>query len=308
MKGLKGEKILIGPSSFSAIDKSPMERLNKAGCQVIDNPFKRRLTKPELSNLLKQGITGLIAGLEPLDREVLSGSSLKAISRCGAGLSNVDLKAAKEQGIKILYTPDAPTTAVAELTVGALLNLMRTISQMDRDLHDGKWNKKIGAQIKGKIVVIIGFGRIGKRVAALLKSFDAKIIGVDPNIKEGIKGVDLLPLDKALREADIISIHSSGEGQVIGPLEFELIKQGTFLLNAARGKSIDETSLIKALKSGKIKGAWLDTFDKEPYNGPLKKYPQVILTPHVGSYTAECRKIMEMEAVDNLIFALGDSK
>ena len=301
MSSLNGQKILIGLSSFSAVDPSPMDRLRESGCEIIDNPFRRRLTKTELLDLLSKEVAGLIAGLEPLDREVLKSSSLKVVSRCGSGMSNVDVDAAKEFGIKVFFTPDAPVDAVAEMTVGALLSMLRMIPQMDRDLHDGKWNKRIGVQLKGKTITIVGFGRIGKRVAALLKPFDVKIIAVDPNIKESIKGVDLLPLDRALREADIITIHSSGEKQLIGPREFEIVKQGAFILNAARGGLIDENSLVSALDKGKIKGAWLDTFSTEPYDGPLKKYPQVVLTPHAGSYTLECRKSMEMQTVDNLI-------
>jgi D-3-phosphoglycerate dehydrogenase len=303
MKTLHGEKILIGPSSFCDIDKLPLERLCETGCEIINNPFKRKLTKPELLDLLGRGVTGLIAGLETLDREALKNSSLKVISRCGAGLSNVDLLAAKELGIKVYSTPSAPTDAVAELTVGTLIAMLRMVSQMDDDLHDGKWNKRIGVQLKGKTVAIIGFGRIGRRVSMLLKPFDVRIIAVDPNIKEDIEDISFLPLDKALREADIITIHSSGEQQLIGPREFKLIKNGAFLLNAARGELVDEDSLVRALNENRIRGVWLDTFSIEPYNGPLRKYPQVILTPHIGSYTLECRKAMEMQAVENLIQA-----
>jgi len=303
MKDLKGKKVLIGPSSFSAIDKSPMERLCETGCEIINNPFKRRLTKSELFDLLAMGITGLIAGLEPLDREVLKGSKLRVISRCGAGMSNVDLIAAKELGIKVFSTPDAPTDAVAELTVGALLSMLRMIPQMDRDLHEGKWNKRIGVQLKGKTVAIIGFGRIGRRVTQFLRPFDIRIIAVDPDIKENIKGVKFLPLDKAIREADIITIHSSSTDCILGEKQFRSMKKGVFLLNSARGSVLNTGAFIEALEEGKIAGAWMDTFEQEPYNGPLKKYPQLILTPHVGSYTRECRKNMEVQAVENLIKA-----
>lgn len=303
MKSLQGEKILIGPSSFSAVDPSPMSRLHETGCEVIDNPFKRRLTKPELLSLLSSGISGLISGLEPLDHEVLERSSLKVISRCGAGLSNIDLSAAERFGIKVCSTPDAPTSAVAELTVGALLNMLRTISEMDRELHEGRWIKKIGVQIKGKTVVIIGLGRIGRRVAKILSSFDAKILAVDPLLSGKAGDIPIVSLEEGLTRADIIIIHCSGDDCVLGSDEFKLMKKGIFLLNAARGNVIDEGALIKALKEQKIRGAWIDTFRQEPYDGSLKDYPQVILTPHVGSYTKECRREMEMEAVENLINA-----
>jgi D-3-phosphoglycerate dehydrogenase len=184
-----------------------------------------------------------------------------------------------------------------------MLNLLRMITIMDREMHDGRWTKKIGTQLEGKTVVIIGYGRIGRKVASLLKPFNVKLIVVDPYISEKTDGIEILPLDKALPKADIISIHSSGEQQIIGDDEFRIIRKGTFLLNAARGGLINENSLIQVIESGKIAGAWIDTFREEPYSGPLIKYPQVVLTPHVGSYTLECRRSMEMESVDNLLSA-----
>ncbi len=306
MTTLKSEKILIGPSSFSTLDYSPMNRLIEAGCEVIENPFKRKLTKSELIELLAKGVTGLIAGQEPLDREVLEKCNLKVISRCGSGMSNVDLTATKELGIKVFSTPDAPIEAVAELTLGAMLCMLRMIHQMDKDLHEGKWTKKIGVQLEGKTVVIIGFGRIGRRLAKLLAPLKTRILAVDPFLQESMDGIPLLSLEQALPQADIISIHSSAKTKILGDREFNLIKDGTFLLNAARGDLIDEEALIKALEEGRIAGTWIDTFKQEPYKGPLIKYPQVLLTPHVGSYTQECRKQMETEAVENLIAALEE--
>lgn len=299
------QKILLGPSSFAQLDSAPVDRLISAGFEVVNNPFGRKLIKQELIELLP-GAKGLIAGLEILDEEVMRKSELKVISRCGSGLSNVDMEAAERLGIKVFSTPYGPTSAVAELTLGAMINLLRMISLMDRDMHEGRWTKKIGMQLEGKTVVVIGLGRIGRKVVSLLKPFNVRLLAVDPDVKEKIDGVEILPLDKALVEADIITIHSSGEQQIIGDDEFRLIKSGAFLLNAARGGLINEGALVNALESGKIAGAWLDTFGVEPYIGPLSKYPQVLLTPHVGSYTLECRRSMEMEAVNNLLSGLRE--
>lgn len=309
IKKLKNVKVLITPSVFSENNRTLLECLEKAGCQVIMNPYKRRLNKDELIQLLSSGAAGIIAGLEPLDREVLQKSNLKVISRCGSGLSNVDLEAAKELGIKVCFTPYGPTAAVAELTVGIMISLIRQVFQMNNDLHDGKWIKRTGVQLEGKIVVIIGYGRIGRRVAALLKPFKVKIIAVDPFllkrsvISSVVNRIEVRNLKQALPKADIVTIHSSGEDQIIGRSEFDLIKPGAFLLNVARGGVIDEQALIQALEDKKIKGAWIDTFNIEPYSGPLIKYPQVVLTPHIGSYSLESRKRMESEAVNNLISA-----
>lgn len=306
MKDLKGVKILLGPSSFASLDYSPMKKLLEAGCEVIDNPYKRKLTEEELLELLDNDISGLIAGLEPLNRKVLSDSKLKVISRCGSGMTNVDLEAARDLGIKVYSTPDGPTSAVAELTLGVLLSLLRFIPQMNEDLHQGKWNKKIGMQLEGKTVVIIGFGRIGKRFAELLEAFNVKIIIVDTCVNNNSFKYPLLPLEEALVNADIISLHCSYDEEILGEKEFSLIKNGVFILNAARGGVINEMCLRKSLDSGKVAGAWLDTFEQEPYCGSLKEYPQVILTPHVGSYTRECRKSMETDAVENLLSGFQD--
>lgn len=302
-------KVLLGPSSFGEFDDEVLNYLKESGYEVILNPYKRKLTKQELFELLNDDIFGLIAGLEPLDREVLMKTKLKVISRCGSGLSNVDQKAAKELGIKVFSTPCGPTVAVAELTIGSMLSLLRFIPQMNQDLHEGGWNKRAGFQLKGKNVVIIGFGHIGQKVALLLKPFEVNIIVVDPYLKKrGCKGFEFLSLNSALRKADIVTIHCSGEEEILGEKQFRLMKKESLILNAARGGVINEAALIKALDNGEISGAWLDTFCKEPYDGCLKEYPQVILTPHVGSYTVEGRKKMEMDAAINLVKAFKGLK
>lgn len=298
-------KILIGPSSFAAIDKTPMDMLKAAGYKVLDNPYKRKLTKKELIDLLDDNVIGLIAGLETIDREVLENARLQAVSRVGAGLSNVDLKAASALGIQVLNTPDAPTNAVAELTIGAMLSLLRMIPHMNQALHDRQWQKEIGVQIQGKTVAIIGFGRIGRRVAELLSPFGVKILVVDPYVDENICAeYQKVTLQAALPKADVITIHSSGQNCIIGEKEFLIMKKDIYLLNVARGGVISENALVKAIEDGSVAGAWLDTFNEEPYEGPLCGYQNVILTPHVGSYTAECRSRMEIEAVENILKAL----
>jgi D-3-phosphoglycerate dehydrogenase len=299
-------KVLIGPSTFAALDSSPADKLIDAGFEVVNNPFGRKLTVKELMNLLS-GVTGLIAGLENLNREVMEGSDLKVISRCGSGMSNVDLKAAEELGIMIFSTPDGPTTSVAELTVGLLLSMIRLLYKMNMSMHQRKWNKQIGTQLNGKVVAIVGFGRIGRTVCRLLKAFEADVVAVDPSFSGVVDGTQILSLEDALKKADIIILHCSDVGVLLGEDEFKLMKEGVYLLNVARGNLIDEASLIHALEGGHVAGACLDSFTEEPYNGPLCDYEQVILTPHIGSYTYECRRLMEMESVENLLKGLNNS-
>ena len=294
------KKILIGPSTFAELDPRPRIALEKAGFEVVDNPFGRKLVESELMHLLA-GVSGIIAGLELLNKEILRASELRVISRCGSGMSNVDLDAAKELGISVFSTPNGPTSAVAEVTLGALLSLVRMIPLMNRDLHEGKWAKRIGTQVEGKTVVIVGYGRIGRRFAELLAPFRARVLVVDPAVEQNEIEFSILPLEQALAQCEIISLHASGEKTIIGGRELNLVKPGTFLLNAARGNLVDEDALVEALEKGRIQGAWIDTFREEPYSGPLTKFEQVILTPHIGSYSIECRRSMEMESVQNLI-------
>ena len=297
-------KVLIGPSSFGAVDAAPLERLVKAGFTVQQNPFGRKLTEQELMALLS-GVVGLVAGLEPLNESVLKQSELRAISRSGVGMSNVDLAAAKQLGIAVRNTPDAPTAAVAELTLGAMLALLRQIVPMSVDLHAGRWTRSPGAQLEGRTVAVIGLGRIGRRVSSLLLAFGVKVIAVDPHVEAVELPIELLSLGEALPRADIVTLHASGEEAVLREAELLLLKPGAFVLNGGRGGLVDEEALCAVLESGRVAGAWIDAFHDEPYSGPLAHYAQVLLTPHVGSFTVECRRRMEMEAVENLLDALG---
>lgn len=296
------QRILISTSSFAKSDPRPLTRLQQEGFDIQFNPYHRTLTKAEVLELVS-GVSGLIAGLEPLDADILRRSQLKIISRCGAGLSNVDLTEAKKLGIKVFSTPDAPTEAVAELTLAAMLNLLRSIMPMDAAMRRGEWKKISGGQLQGKTVLIIGFGRIGRRLAELLVPFKIKLLIVDPVINKAQipVGGSILSLTEALPLADVITLHCSGEDVVLTEHMFDLIKRGAYLLNAARGGLIDQAGLIRALQERRLAGVWLDTFWEEPYQGELTKFPEVLLTPHVGSMTQECRSRMEMEAVENLI-------
>ena len=295
-------KVLITTSSFG---ENSIQILEQSGIEVINNPYKRKITQEELMSLL-DGVHGVIAGLEQYNYDVLSKSELKVISRCGSGLSNIDLDAAKKLGIAVYNTPKGPTQSVAELTVGCLLSLIRDMPNVNNLMHTGKWQKATGHLLKDMKVLLIGYGRIGKTVARILSSIGAIIFISDPFVKdedipEHYTKVDLI---KGISKADVITLHSSGEDLMLGEKEFGLVKSGVYILNAARGGLIDEAALEQALVSGKVGGAWLDTFQQEPYIGTLSNYEQVILTPHIGSYTIEGRRKMEIDSVNNLINSL----
>ncbi len=305
-------KVLITTSSFGKKDLEPLELLERAGLTVTLNPYKRTLSEEEIKTLLLEvAPTGLIAGVEPLTSAVLeSAKSLKAISRCGAGLDSVDLDAAARFNISVNNTPDAPTQAVAELTLGLILDLLRQVSLSDRQLRAGDWKKKMGRLLAGKTVGVIGLGRIGRRVAMLLKAFDCQVIACDlcpDNEWADAEGVVFLDKEALLGQADIVTLHlpcADKNNPLIGAREIEIMKPHSYLINAARGGLVDEEALLIALQEGRLAGAALDTFMIEPYEGPLMELDNVVLSPHVGSYAVEARVQMETEAVENLLAGL----
>lgn len=301
--------ILITTSSFGKADKEPLERLRQAGFDIRLNPFGRKLTEAEVLELIEaHQPTGMIAGVEPLSRKVLiAANRLKMISRCGIGMESVDMTAAKERGISVANTPEGPTVAVAELTVGMILTLLRKIHLSDAGIRAGQWVRPMGSLLHGKTVGIIGCGRIGASVAMHLKAFGCQILGCDI-IQKDAGFIEIAEPNRLLAESDIISLHIPGgeaNYHFIDRQRMGFMKKGAFLINAARGDLVDETALAEALQSGHLAGAALDTFEKEPYDGPLKDMDNVLLTAHIGSYAAEARGMMEMQAVENLMEALN---
>ena len=300
------KRVAVTTTSFAEYDRMPITILEKSGVEFIANNLKRKLEKEELVKLCG-GCLGIIAGTEIYDRDLLKRlPGLKVISRCGVGMENIDIEAARELGIKVLNTPQGPTLAVAELTVGLMLDLMRRISQMDRRTRTGIWKKEMGNLLSKKRIGIVGFGRIGRMVADLLKSFDCELAYYDPFAAEDGAGVRRLLLDELLKYSDIISVHVSGKDVVIGERELGLMKRGSWLINVSRGGTVAEDALYRKLKDGHLSGAALDVFDREPYRGPLSELDNVILTPHIGSYAKESRVEMELQAVRNLIKGLEE--
>lgn len=300
-------KVAITTSSFAQYDDEPLRLLKENNLQVVLNPHGRAITEDEAITLL-EGCVAVAAGTEPLSARVLQAlPDLKVISRCGVGMDSVDLEAAKKHGIVVKNTPDAPTQAVVELTLGLALDLLRQVSRMDRDLRAGVWKKRMGNLLQGKKLGLIGYGRIGRAVAQAFKPLGVEISFFDPMIKEA--DCPRRELSALLAWADIISLHCSKpkDGKpVIGAGEFKFVKPGAYLINCARGGLIDESALYQNLKEGRLSGAALDVYSKEPYSGPLTELDNIILIPHVGSYARESRIRMEVETITNLIAALQE--
>ena len=301
-------QVLISTSSFNLDNFAQLSDLKNAGVEVKLNPFAARLTEDQVIELLGTDTIGLIAGLEPLTKNVLQvAKSLKVIARVGTGLDSVDLAAAKQLGIIVLNTPDAPTKAVAEFTLAHILGLLRNVSQADRQIRSGVWKGLMGSLLETKTVGIVGFGRIGKRVATLLSAFGATVIISDAQVEQSnYPNVDL---DELCIKSDILSLHlpyNESTHHIINEKNLNLMKKGSYIVNISRGGLVDETALLVALKSGHLAGAALDCFEQEPYEGELRNLETVQITAHMGSYARETRDLMEQEASRLLVDALHE--
>jgi D-3-phosphoglycerate dehydrogenase len=304
-------RLVISTSSFDLNGNPTVQRLIRAGMQIAQNSHGRKLTEDEAIALIGTETVGMIAGIEPLTERVLaSAKNLKVISRCGTGTDNVDLAAASRYGITVLNTPEAPAQAVAELTLGLMLAVLRQIRQTDRRLRDGEWPRTQGRLLAAQCVGIVGLGRVGRRVAQACQAFGSEVLAHDSYVTEAPPGVKLIPLDELLAKADIVSLHLTYDAQTHHLINREVLarmKRGAVIINTARGGLIDETALLDALTSGQLDGVALDVFEQEPYRGPLLKCENAVLTSHVGSLAREARHRMEIEAAENLLLGLSNA-
>jgi len=300
-------KIVINTSTFGKLSRAPLEILEKKGLEYSLNPHQRTLKQDEVIQLAKNA-DGIIAGVEPLNEEVLRNlTGLKVISRCGVGMDNVDTQVAEKLKIQVFKTLMGPTFAVSELTVAVILNLLRKVNLVDAQMKSGIWKKQMGNLLSGKKAGIVGFGSIGQKVSQLLQSFNVEVGYYDVCEIEVKDTKRINSLEELLGWADIVSFHMPFNASIdplMGKNEIALMKKGSWLINLARGGIVDEQALYEALISDHLAGAALDVFKEEPYEGSLRELDNVILTPHVGSYAQETRVEMEIEAVRNLLKGL----
>lgn len=307
--------ILITTVPFGEKDPKPINLLNNASnIKYVINPIGRKLKEAELIELVKD-YDILIAGTEPITRKVMeSGKKLKLISRVGIGLDSVDLKAAKELGIKVSYTPDAPAPAVAELTLAHMINLLRRVPLVDRKLRSGIWQRIHGERLANLTIGIIGTGRVGSRVLRHLQGFSPKKILVN-DLKPDFDlykmyNAEFVEKEIIYSESDIISLHipmNKNNYNLINRNRMELMKKHPFLINTSRGGIINEEDLYNALNTHQINGAAIDVFETEPYTGKLVEMDNCYLSCHMGSMTSDCRANMEIQATEEACrFAKGE--
>ncbi len=306
-------RALVSAVPFGGVERRPIETLEEAGVDCALNPLGRRPTEAELADLVA-GFDVLIAGLEPITAYVLERAGrLRFISRATVGLESVDLNAARERGIPVAYTPGANAQAVAELTLGLMIALLRGVPRADASLRRGEWNQVMGRCLEEVTVGILGVGRIGKRMARHLADLGAKILGNDiaPDETFGAQiGLRWAEKEEIYREADVVSLHLPATPLTVGLIgrgELAMMKPGALLINTARGQIVDEAALAEALRSGHLGGAGLDVFREEPYSGELVRLGNCLLTCHMGARTRSSRLRMEVEAAENVVcFLRGD--
>ena len=297
-------RALITTVPFGEADPAPLELLRQAGVDYVLNPVGRRVTEAELVSLVP-GFDVLIAGTEPITGHVLeAGAALRLISRVGVGLDNVDLLGARARRIAVAYTPEAPADAVAELTIGMALSLLRGVHVAHAAMRRGVWKRLQGRRL-GKVTVgVVGVGRIGRRVIHLLSAFGATILANDltqVSIDTPVRWVDKHTL---YRESDVVSLHvplTRLTRHLVGAAELALMRPDALLINTCRGGVVDEAALASALRDGRLGGAAVDTFAEEPYHGELVDVETCLMTPHMGSMSADCRVRMEYGAARNVV-------
>ncbi|MEM2440314.1 MAG: phosphoserine phosphatase SerB [Candidatus Bathyarchaeia archaeon] len=297
------------------IDHDGLELLRKAGFEVSVEP---EISIEDLKRKVAEFHVLILRSRTKVTRDIIdAGKNLKIIARAGAGVDNIDVEYAEKRGIRVVCTPEAVATAVAELTMGLILSLARQIPKAERAMKEGRWIKKeiVGWELQGKTIGIVGFGRVGQRVAKLAKAFGMKILVCELNsIPEHVLrelDAEIVPLGDLLKRSDIITLHvplTQETYHMIGKKEIEQMKDGIYIVNTSRGPIIDEKALFEALKTGKIAGAALDVYEKEPPNDfSIARLPNVICTPHIGAQTIEAQKYASIIAAQKIISIIKHS-
>ncbi len=310
------KKILITPKSFKNYKHKAYPLLERAGYEIIENNFGRTLTENEIVELAKNDVEGIIIGVDPLPAVVLEQlNDLKAISKYGVGMDNIDLACAAKLGIKVKNAVGTNSISVAELAIALMFTMSRKIPSHSAGVKNGGWDRSIGLELTGKKLGLVGGGQIGREVAKRARGLEMEVMIYDPYFRDdGFLSkyqVSLTDsLEKLLAQSDIISLHlpvTSETKQMINSSTLGMMKANAVLINTSRGELVDEEALYEALVSGRIAGAAQDVFSSEPPSKEEKllKLDSFILTPHLGAFTGEAVEKMALVSTGNLLEMLG---
>jgi D-3-phosphoglycerate dehydrogenase len=298
-------KVLVCDS----IDQAGIDSMKRAGLSV---DYKPEIKPAELISSVKDYEVIVVRSRTKITKEVVdSAAQAKIIARVGVGLDNVDVKAAEAKNIKVINAPEAASIAVAELAIGLMISLARSIPRADSETKKGNWIKKelMGTQLSGKYLGIVGVGNIGRNIGRMAKALRMNLIGYDPHPinREYISetGMIVTDLNTLLESADFVTCHvpSTPEtNHMFNTERFARMKPTAYLVNTSRGEIIDENALYDALKNNKIAGAALDVFEVEPpINKQLTSLPNLICTPHVGAQTKEAQELASIVIAEKII-------
>ncbi len=301
-------KLFVSTHPFSSTSSLPMELIKDNNIELSVNEHGRKNSSQELAQDIKDAEV-LVAGTEKITEEVLKNApNLKLISRVGIGLDGIDFELCKEYDVRVAYTPDAPTMAVAELCIAMILDLARKVTYTNNNLKTkSSWNRYMGTLLYGKTVGILGMGRIGKSLIHLLSSFNVKfkVYDIEPDLAYGrLYNVEFVSKEEVLKNSDIVSVNvplKKDTINYIGLDELQIMQNHAILINSARGGIINEDALYVALKERLIHSAAIDVFEIEPYTGNLRELENCLLTCHMGASTTDSRTDMEVQAIKEAI-------
>ncbi len=302
---------LISSRSFGQIVRVGEDLLARGGFDVRRVPDSERpLDAPKLARLVaRERPNALIAGAEPIPREVLTASpTLKLVQKHGVGVDNIDLAAATSAGILVTNAPGTNTEAVADLALAFMLSLLRQVVPAVESTRRGKWDRYMGRELGQLTVGVVGTGRIGRAVIRRLGGFGSRILAYDviqdPSLA-ATHSVKYVEMSELLDESDIVTLHiplMEGTRELLGRRELARMKRSAFLINIARGELVDESALAEHLAAGGIAGAGVDVFATEPpQSSPLLKLSNVLATPHIGAYTQEAMEAMDRACAETVV-------
>lgn len=307
-------RILVTGAGFcKPIMRENLEYLSTFADEVINFAAAKPRTAEEIMGVW-DGVDGIIAGLEPYTAQVLekAPATLKVISRYGVGVNSIDLEAAAKRGILVTNTPGANSMAVAEMTVGLMLAVVRSIPANSSSIKAGKWEREMSIGLEGRTLGILGLGAIGRNVARVSGALGMRVIAYDPFWPESFAAeyavARKMSVEEILSESDVVSLHLPAMESTFDIINRESIarmKEGAYLINAARGELVDIDAVYDALKSGRLAGYGADAFKREPpERHPIMDLPNVVMTAHTGAFTEQAAVNMGRAAIDNLRMVL----
>jgi D-3-phosphoglycerate dehydrogenase len=295
------------------LDPSGLALLAGSGAEIVE---LREADRPRLAEIIGDFDALLVRSSTKVTAELLHAARrLKVVGRAGIGVDNVDVAAATAQGIVVVNAPTANLLSATEHTFALLLAVARRVPEADASTKAGGWNRKLtGVELQGKTLGVIGFGRIGQRVAKRARGFEMKVVTHDPYLDPAAARrleVEMLPLDDLLRRSHAITIHTPLTEQTRHLLDAErlaLLPRGALVINCGRGGVVDEEALLAALESGAVGGAGLDVFGEEPPSDlRLVRHSRVVATPHLGAQTREAQERTSTETAEMVLAALAGS-